>query len=88
MVEAVFENVYGTPPEDLVAVHADATQFSPLMPGAQCLAAVANAAPASPALLSGLALLAPPAAVERRYTIARALRALRRTPRPLRPRPR
>jgi 16S rRNA (guanine1207-N2)-methyltransferase len=74
MVEAAFENVYGTPPEDLIAVAAGATQFSPLMPDAHCLDAVANTSPAS---LNGLALLAPPAAVERRYTIARALRALR-----------
>lgn len=71
MVEAAFENVYGTQPEDLVAVAADATQFSPLLPGGQCLDAVANNS------LNGLALLAPAAAVERRYTIAQALRALR-----------
>jgi 16S rRNA (guanine1207-N2)-methyltransferase len=71
MVDAAFENVYGTPPEDLVALAAGATQFSPLIPGGQCLVAVANNS------LNGLALLAPPAAVERRYTIAQALRALR-----------
>ena len=73
MVEAAFKNVYGTPPEDLVAVAAEATQFSPLIPGTLCLDTVANTSPAS---LNGLALLAPPAAVERRYTIAQALRAL------------
>jgi 16S rRNA (guanine1207-N2)-methyltransferase len=71
MVEAVFENVYGMPPAELVTVAADATQFSPLMPGAQCLGALANGS------LNGLALLAPAAVVERRYAIAQALRALR-----------
>jgi 16S rRNA (guanine1207-N2)-methyltransferase len=71
MVEAAFENVYGTPPEDLVAIAANATQFSPLIPGGQCLEDIATAS------LNSLALLAPPAAVERRYTIALALRALR-----------
>jgi 16S rRNA (guanine1207-N2)-methyltransferase len=74
MVEAVFDNVYGTPPEDLVAVRADARQFSPLMPGAQCLDDLAQVSKAS---LNGLALLAPAGAIERRYVIAQALRALR-----------
>jgi 16S rRNA (guanine1207-N2)-methyltransferase len=71
MAVAVFENVYGLPPAELVDVAADAAQFSPLIPGAHDLDTVAHAT------LNGLAMLAPSAAVERRYTLARALRALR-----------
>lgn len=71
MLEAALESVYGMPPAELVVVAADATQFSPLLPGAQCLGAVAHGS------LNGLALLAPAAVVERRYVIAQALRALR-----------
>jgi 16S rRNA (guanine1207-N2)-methyltransferase len=74
IVEPVFENVYGTPPSELVTVAAEAMQFSPLMPGAQCLDAVADASPGS---LNGLVMLAPAAVVERRHAIAQALRALR-----------
>ena len=69
-VEVVFENVYGMPPPELVTVAGNATQFSPLMPGAQCLGAVARGS------LNGIALLAPAAVAERRYVIAQALRAL------------
>ncbi len=50
---------------------ANAAQFSPLVPGAHNLEAIPDAT------LNGLVLLAPAAVVERRYTIARALRALR-----------
>lgn len=70
-VQVAFENVYGTPPEDLVAVTAGASQFSPRMPGAHRLEAVAVAT------LNGFALVAPAAAVERLYAMAHALRALR-----------
>jgi 16S rRNA (guanine1207-N2)-methyltransferase len=71
MVEVEFENVYGAPAEELVGAYGGATQFSPLFPGAQPLEEVA------PGSLNGLAMLAPPGTVERRYTIALALRALR-----------
>ncbi len=70
-MEGAFDNVYGTLPDDLVTVAADAVQFSPLMPGAQCLDDIASES------LNGLALLAPSGAIERRYAIAQALRALR-----------
>ncbi len=70
-VEGAFDNVYGTPPEDLVAVAADATQYSPLIPGAQCLDDLTDES------LNGLAVLAPAGAIERRYTIAQALRTVR-----------
>jgi 16S rRNA (guanine1207-N2)-methyltransferase len=71
MVEATFENIYGTPPEELVGAHAGARQFSPLIPGAESLESVAHAS------LENLAMLAPAGTVERRYALALALRALR-----------
>ncbi|MDB5572463.1 MAG: methyltransferase [Hyphomicrobiales bacterium] len=65
-----FENIYGVPDAALVETAAGARQFSPLSPGALSLAD----APAGS--LNGLAMLAPPGTVERRYAIALALRAL------------
>lgn len=62
--------VYGAPPADLVDVPRDAVQFSPLMPGAQSLEAVA------PESLAAMTMLAPPGTLERRYALALALRAL------------
>jgi 16S rRNA (guanine1207-N2)-methyltransferase len=70
MIEAQFDNVYGTPDEALVGPYAGARQFSPLMPGASSLELEPTAS------LSGLALLAPAGTLERHYTIAHALRAL------------
>jgi 16S rRNA (guanine1207-N2)-methyltransferase len=62
--------VYGLPPAGLVACPDDATQFSPLIPGS---AALEDAPEAS---LAGLAMVAPPGTVERRYAMGLALRAL------------
>ncbi|MDE2579714.1 MAG: class I SAM-dependent methyltransferase [Hyphomicrobiales bacterium] len=66
----VCENVFGAPLAELVGVSADAVQFSPLAPGAQALEDVA------PGSLGSLAMLAPAGAIERRYALALALRAL------------
>lgn len=71
MAEVEFENIYGMPPQDIVGAYGSAVQFSPLFPAAQSLE---KAAPGS---LNGLAILAPPGTIERRYTLALALRALR-----------
>ncbi|MDO9411476.1 MAG: class I SAM-dependent methyltransferase [Pseudolabrys sp.] len=62
--------IYGAPPSDAVDVPKDATQFSPLMPGASALEQQAEGS------LSELVMLAPPGTLERRYVIAQALRAL------------
>jgi 16S rRNA (guanine1207-N2)-methyltransferase len=67
---AVYENVFGAPPAELVDVGANARQFSPLRPGAERLSAL------PPGALDGLAMLAPPGAVERRRALALALKAL------------
>jgi 16S rRNA (guanine1207-N2)-methyltransferase len=71
MTEVEFENVYGAPAQDIVGAYGAAVQFSPLFPGAQSLEEAAAGS------LSGFAILAPPGTVERRYTLALALRALR-----------
>jgi 16S rRNA (guanine1207-N2)-methyltransferase len=71
MAEAAYENVYGAPSADIVAIAPGATQFSPLFPGARDLEQVA------PESLDGLAMLAPPGTAERRHELALALRALR-----------
>ncbi|MBM6594715.1 class I SAM-dependent methyltransferase [Microvirga pudoricolor] len=63
--------LYGAAPPELVRVPDDAVQFSPLVPGAARLEDQAEGT------LSGFSLLAPPGTVERRYTLALALRALR-----------
>ena len=65
-----FTNLFGAPPSELAAIAAEARQFSPLCPGAEAL----EAEPAG--LLQNLAMLAPPGAIERRRTLALALRAL------------
>jgi 16S rRNA (guanine1207-N2)-methyltransferase len=70
MAEVEFENVYGAPAQDIVGPYGAAVQFSPLFPGAQSLEEAAAGS------LNGLAILAPPGTVERRYTLALALRAL------------
>ncbi len=62
--------VYGAPPEELAEAPARAIQFSPLVPGAASLEACA------PGSLAAMVVLAPPGALERRYTLALALRAL------------
>jgi 16S rRNA (guanine1207-N2)-methyltransferase len=64
------DGVYGVPPADLTAGAADAVQFSPLIPGAAALEAVADGT------LAQMSMLAPPGTVERRYAIASTLRVL------------
>jgi 16S rRNA (guanine1207-N2)-methyltransferase len=71
MAEVEFENVYGAPAQDIVGAYGAAVQFSPLFPGAQSLEEAAAGS------LNGLAILAPPGTIERRYVLALALRALR-----------
>lgn len=67
----VFDNVFGAPPAELIAIGADARQFSPLQPGAQDFSALPSAS------LDNCAMLAPPGAIERRRALALALRALK-----------
>jgi 16S rRNA (guanine1207-N2)-methyltransferase len=67
----IFTHVYGAPPSELAALAANAQSYDPLTPGAARLEDVA------PGSLDNLAVLAPPGAVERRYTLALALRALK-----------
>ena len=62
--------VYGTPPAELAEVPAGAIQLSPLIPGSGQLEAQEEGS------FSEMIVLAPPGTVERRYTIALALRAL------------
>lgn len=62
--------VYGKPPADVVDTPPNAAQFSPLMPGASELETQPEGAVAS------MTMLAPPGTLERRYTLALALRAV------------
>ncbi|MCE7030709.1 class I SAM-dependent methyltransferase [Jiella avicenniae] len=62
--------VYGSPPADLVEVPEGAVQLSPLRPGAEALERLPDAA------LDTIAVAAPPGAIERRFVLAHALRAL------------
>ncbi|MFA7264689.1 MAG: class I SAM-dependent methyltransferase [Caulobacter sp.] len=62
--------VYGAPPREVAEAAAGATQFSPLVPGAERLEDLAEGA------LAGLTVLAPPGTVERRHVMALGLRAL------------
>jgi 16S rRNA (guanine1207-N2)-methyltransferase len=62
--------LYGAPPRDVIEAPAGAIRFSPLVPGTLSLE---EAAPGS---LAGMTMLAPPGTVERRYSLALALRAL------------
>lgn len=63
--------IYGAPPAKVVDLPVEAIQFSPLMPGASPLEAEEEGA------LASMVMLAPPGALERRYAMALALRALR-----------
>lgn len=63
--------VYGAPPASLATIPAGATQVSPNSPGAARLEDIA------PGSLAGAVVAAPPGAVERRYVLALAIRALR-----------
>jgi 16S rRNA (guanine1207-N2)-methyltransferase len=62
--------VYGAPPAELAEIPAGAIQFSPLIPGSGHLEQQEDGT------LNDMIVLAPPGTVERRYTIALALRAL------------
>jgi 16S rRNA (guanine1207-N2)-methyltransferase len=62
--------VYGAPPASLAPPPTGAVQASPLVPGAQRLEDI------GPDSLAGAVIAAPPGAVERRYVLALALRAL------------
>ncbi len=68
---AEISGVYGAPPRALADAPADAIQFSPLVPGAASL----EAQPAE--TLAAMTMLAPPGTLERRYTLALALQALK-----------
>jgi 16S rRNA (guanine1207-N2)-methyltransferase len=63
--------LYGSPPFDLHQPDRSAVQTSPLILGSQALEALA------PASVDEAVALAPPGAVERRYTLALILRALK-----------
>ena len=62
--------VYGKPPADVVDTPPKAVQFSPLMPGASELEKQSEGS------LASMTVLAPPGTLERRYTLALALRAV------------
>jgi 16S rRNA (guanine1207-N2)-methyltransferase len=63
--------VYGAPPPALVTIPKDARQVSPLVPGADVLEDAPDAS------LDNIVVAAPPGAIERRYVLAQALRALK-----------
>ncbi|WP_293905747.1 methyltransferase [Phenylobacterium sp.] len=63
--------LYGAPAPGLVEVPAGAVQVSPLMPGSQDLAAIADGS------VDAATVLAPGGTVERDYVLAQALRVLR-----------
>ncbi len=66
-----FEAVYGNPPAELAEAPPAALRLSPLTPGAQQLEDMAAAS------CGDILMLAPAGAVERRYALALALRAMR-----------
>ncbi|MEI2383794.1 class I SAM-dependent methyltransferase [Breoghania sp. JC706] len=63
--------LYGAPSRDLVDIPADALQLSPLVPDAQAIETLADAA------LDELIMLAPPGTDERAFAMAHGLRALK-----------
>lgn len=62
--------VYGNPPADVLETPKGARQLSPLIPGSDDVAQVADAS------FDEVALLVPPGAVEARYVVAQGLRTL------------
>lgn len=70
MQDIKLSGVYGTPPAELAEVPAGSIQFSPLIPGSAALETQDAGS------FGRMIVLAPPGTVERRYTIALALRAL------------
>lgn len=69
MRETEFYGLYGTPPVELIAPPGNTVQFSPLVPGSRKLEENEGS-------LAGMIMVAPPGTVERRYTLAVALKAL------------
>jgi 16S rRNA (guanine1207-N2)-methyltransferase len=65
------EGIYGSPPQELASYARSSIQFSPLYPGADSLEALA------PNSLQTITIHAPPGTIERRYTLALALKALK-----------
>ena len=65
------EAVYGAPPAALVEVDPEAVQLSPFALEGQAAEAIADQS------LDRVVILAPPGTLERRYTVAQALRALK-----------
>jgi 16S rRNA (guanine1207-N2)-methyltransferase len=68
--QTIRNGVYGAPPAELAEPPAQAIQFSPLIPGSGKLEEQEAGS------LGEIVVLAPPGTVERRYTMALALRAL------------
>ena len=66
----MIEAIYGLPPPELAAAGPGAMQLSPRIPGAAAIEDLPDG------VLSRLVVLAPPGTLERRYTVAHALRAL------------
>jgi 16S rRNA (guanine1207-N2)-methyltransferase len=62
--------IYGHPPEELARAPAEAVQLSPLVPGSRSLEDLEEGS------LGSIVVLAPPGTVERRYTLALALKAV------------
>lgn len=71
MTDTASTAVYGFPPREVIETPRGATQTAPTVPGAQALEALADGA------LDAFVVLAPAGAVERRYVLAQALRALK-----------
>lgn len=71
MTLAASFGIFGAPHPDLADVPAGALQFSPLVPGASALEDI------SPESLTGFVVAAPPGTLERRFTLAAALRVLK-----------
>lgn len=63
--------LYGAPPAELADIPAGAIQLSPLSPGSTAMESLGDAG------LESFTALAPPGAMERRYVLAQALRAVR-----------
>jgi len=68
--DPIRSGVYGTSPAELAEAPEGAIQFSPLIPGSAALEEQPEGS------LDSMLVLAPPGTVERRYTVALALRAL------------
>lgn len=63
--------LYGSPPRELATTPVGTIQYAPFQPGAAALEDIAEGT------ASNMVMLAPPGTIERRYTLALALRALK-----------